>query len=196
MAAAWARLGLTDPNRSAPLCSMATSWITSEAFGLFRRHRDSPNVRCRMADIVDRTTRARMMARIRSRDTRPEMALRQAIHSCGLRFRLHDRKLPGTPDLVFRRFNAVCFVHGCFWHRHAGCPYTTMPSTRERFWKAKFDSNTQRDRRNRRELLEAGWRVAIVWECALRKQAAMEIARQLELWLHGSAPVFDTSPPT
>ncbi len=153
-----------------------------------------PKVQCHMADIVDRATRARMMAGIRNKDTRPEVLLRQAIYSCGLRFRLHDRKLPGTPDLVFRRFSAVCFVHGCFWHRHAGCPYTTMPSTREEFWRAKFYANTERDRRNRRELLEAGWRIAIIWECSLRKQASVEIARQLERWLHGSARVFDTSP--
>ena len=148
-----------------------------------------------MADIVDRATRSRMMAGIGSKDTWPELALRRAVHARGLRYRLHDRRIPGTPDLVFRRFSAVCFVHGCFWHRHAGCPYTTTPTTREKFWRTKFDANTERDRRNRRDLLQAGWRVAIVWECALRKQAVVEIARQLERWLRGSAPVFDTSPP-
>ena len=148
-----------------------------------------------MVDIVDRATRSRMMAGIGSRNTRPELALRRAIHARGLRFRLHDRRLPGTPDLVFRRFGAVCQVHGCFWHRHAGCPYATTPSTRKGFWQAKFDANTERDRRNRRDLLQAGWRVATVWECALRKRAATEVAEQLERWLRGSAPEFDTSPP-
>ena len=148
-----------------------------------------------MADIVDRATRSRMMAGIRSRNTRPELALRRAIHARGLRYRLHDRRLPGTPDLVFPRFGAVCFVHGCFWHRHAGCSYATTPTTRQEFWRAKFEANTERDRRNRRGLLQAGWRVATVWECALRKQAGVEIARQLERWLRGSVPVFDTSPP-
>ena len=83
-----------------------------------------------MADIVDRATRSRMMAGIGSRNTRPELVLRRAIHARGLRYRLHDRRLPGTPDLVFRRFGAVCLVHGCFWHRHAGCPYATTPTTR------------------------------------------------------------------
>ena len=148
-----------------------------------------------MPDIVDQATRSRMMAGIGGRNTRPELTLRRALHARGLRYRLHDRKLPGTPDLVFRQFGAVCFVHGCFWHRHAGCPYTTIPATRPEFWRAKFDSNTERDRRNRHSLLQAGWRVAIVWECALRKQAVVEIARQLERWLRGSAPVFDTGPP-
>ena len=148
-----------------------------------------------MADIVDRATRSRMMAGIRSRNTRPELALRRAIHARGLRYRLHDRRLPGSPDLVFRQFRAVCLVHGCFWHRHAGCPYAATPSTRQEFWRAKFDANTERDRRNRHALLQAGWRVATVWECALRKQAAVEVAEQLERWLRGNARVFDTSPP-
>ena len=147
-----------------------------------------------MVDIVDRATRSRMMAGIGSRDTRPELMLRRAIHARGIRYRLHDRRLPGTPDLAFRRFGAVCFVHGCFWHRHAACPYATTPATRPEFWQAKFDANTERDERNQHDLLQAGWRVAIVWECALRKQALLEIAQQLERWLRGSAPVFDTSP--
>ena len=149
-----------------------------------------------MADIVDPATRSRMMAGIRGKNTQPELLLRRAVHARGLRYRLHDRRLPGTPDLVFRRFGAVCFVHGCFWHRHAGCPYTTTPTTREGFWQAKFGENTERDRRNLRDLLHAGWRVAIIWECALRKQHAMEVARQLEQWLLGNTPVFDTNPPT
>ena len=148
-----------------------------------------------MTDIVDRATRSRMMAGIRSRNTRPELALRRAIHARGLRYRLHDRRLPGTPDLVFRQFSAVCLVHGCFWHRHAGCPYAATPSTRQEFWRAKFDANTVRDRRNRHDLLQAGWRVATVWECALHKQAAVDVAERLERWLRGSARVFETSPP-
>ena len=149
-----------------------------------------------MADIVDRATRSRMMAGIGSRNTRPEVALRRAIHARGFRFRLHDRRLPGTPDLVFRRFGAVCLVHGCFWHRHVGCPYATTPTTRQEFWRAKFDANIERDRRNRHDLLQAGWRVATVWECAPRKQAAVEVvAQELERWLRGSAAAFDTSPP-
>ena len=87
---------------------------------------------------------------------------------------------------------------GCFWHRHAGCPYATTPATRERFWRAKFDANTERDRRNRRDLLQAGWRVPIVWECTLRnRQAAVEMAQQLERWLlRESDTVFETSPPS
>ena len=146
-----------------------------------------------MSDVVDRATRSRMMAGIGSRDTVPELVLRRALHARGLRYRLHDRGLTGTPDLVFPRFQAVCFVHGCFWHRHAGCTYATTPTTRLEFWQAKFDSNIERDRRNRRELLEAGWRVAIVWECALRRKGELGIALKLDLWLRGNARKFETS---
>lgn len=145
-----------------------------------------------MPDIVDQATRSRMMAGIGSRDTVPEVALRRALHARGLRYRLHDRKLPGTPDLVFRRFRAVCFVHGCFWHRHVGCRYTTTPATRQGFWQAKFQDNVSRDRRNRHHLLESGWRVAIVWECALRKQGELQTALMLDRWLHGCDRTFET----
>jgi len=109
-----------------------------------------------MPDIVDRATRSRMMAGIGSRDTVPELVLRKALHARGLRYRLHNRNLPGTPDLVFRQFGTVCFVHGCFWHRHTGCPYAATPTTREEFWQTKFHVNVERDRRNRHNLLESG----------------------------------------
>ena len=121
-----------------------------------------------MVDIMDRERRSHMMARIGGKDTKPELVVRRALHALGIRFRLHDGKFPGKPDLVFRRFGAVCFVHGCFWHRHAGCSFITDPSTRPEFWQQKFKTNIERDRRTRGELLEAGWRVAIVWECVRR----------------------------
>ena len=149
-----------------------------------------------MPDIVDRATRSRMMAAIGSRDTVPEVALRRALHARGLRYRLHDRDLPGTPDLVLRRFGAVCFVHGCYWHRHGGCPYATTPATRAEFWQAKFRANGERDKRNQHDLLESGWRVAVVWECALRRQGDFETAMKLDRWLRGSDRTFETSLPT
>ena len=145
-----------------------------------------------MTDIVDRATRSRMMAGIGSRNTNPEVILRQALHARGLRFRLHNRTLPGTPDLVFPRFEAVCFVHGCFWHRHPGCRFTTTPATRTEFWQEKFEVNVDRDRRKRIELLKAGWRVAIIWECALRKGGEIGAASELEHWLRGKSPEFET----
>ena len=146
-----------------------------------------------MTDIVDRAVRSRMMAGIGGKDTKPELILRRALHARGFRYRLHDRKLPGTPDLVFQRFGAVCFVHGCFWHRHQECPYATVPATRPDFWKAKFKGNVKRDRRAREELLDSGWRVAIVWECALRADLAKRTSLRLDEWLHGDERFFETN---
>ncbi|TAT84814.1 DNA mismatch endonuclease Vsr [Rhizobium ruizarguesonis] len=132
-----------------------------------------------MTDIVDRRTRSRMMAGIKGKNTKPEIALRRALHARGLRFRLHSRKIMGVPDLVFPKFNAVVFVHGCFWHRHTGCQYATTPSTRSEFWKAKFAANIARDARVKSALLQAGWRVATVWECALRKPGQITFTASL-----------------
>ena len=147
-----------------------------------------------MPDIVDPATRSRMMAGIRSTSTKPELTLRRALHARGLRYRVHNRSLPGTPDLVFRRFEAVCFVHGCFWHMHAGCRYATTPATRAHFWQSKFVENVERDGRNRRDLLDAGWRVAVIWECSLRKGREWETASVVEDWLRGNEREFETSP--
>jgi len=117
-----------------------------------------------MADVVDAETRSRMMSGIRGKNTGPELLLRKAMHARGFRYRLHCRYLPGRPDLVFPKYQAVVFVHGCFWHRHEGCRYTTTPSTRPEFWAEKFEANVERDRRNQLALEEAGWCVAIVWD--------------------------------
>lgn len=122
-----------------------------------------------MTDIVDQQTRSRMMAGIRGKNTKPELLLRRALHARGFRFRIHSSKVRGRPDIVLPKHRAVIFVHGCFWHRHEGCRYTTSPSTRPEFWQAKFDTNVARDSAVRTTLLESGWRVATVWECALRK---------------------------
>jgi DNA mismatch endonuclease (patch repair protein) len=97
-------------------------------------------------DNVDAPTRSRMMAAVRRKDTRPEMALRRALHYAGARYRVHVDKLPGRPDIVLASRRVVIFVHGCFWHRHADCRYATMPSTRAQFWRTKFAANVKRDR--------------------------------------------------
>ena len=109
------------------------------------------------------------MAGILGKDTKPELALRRALHARGFRFRLHSKKVHGRPDLVLPKHRAAVFVHGCFWHRHEGCRYTTTPSTREEFWLKKFERNIARDKAVQGKLLNDGWRVATVWECALRK---------------------------
>ncbi|RWN64210.1 DNA mismatch endonuclease Vsr [Mesorhizobium sp.] len=140
-----------------------------------------------MTDVVDVATRSRMMAGIKGKNTRPELILRRALHARGIRFRLHTTKLPGRPDIVFPRFGAVCFVHGCFWHRHEDCRFATTPGTREEFWQSKFVSTVDRDRRKQGELMIAGWRVAVVWECALRAGAVDTAAAGLADWLRGTS---------
>lgn len=111
------------------------------------------------------------MAAVRGRDTKPEIALRRRLHALGLRYRLNVKSLPGTPDLVFPRFGAVVFVHGCFWHGH-DCPLFVAPRTRPDFWLNKIGANQSRDRRNHMALLESDWRIATIWECAVRGKGA------------------------
>ena len=140
-----------------------------------------------MTDIVDQQTRSRMMSGIRGKNTKPELALRRALHARGFRFRLPSGKVYGRPDLVLPKHRAVVFVHGCFWHRHEGCRYATVPATRPEFWRAKFDANVARDNAIRTRLLENGWRVATVWECALRKPERLNnVVRVFEEWLLGT----------
>lgn len=136
-----------------------------------------------MADIVDKATRSRMMSGIRSRNTRPEMKVRSALHRAGFRFRLHVAGFAGKPDLVFPKHHAVLFVHGCYWHRHEGCRIASTPSTNREFWVGKFAANVTRDRQATKALLAAGWRVAVVWECATRKLPAESIASHIGEWL-------------
>lgn len=138
-----------------------------------------------MTDVVDPATRSRMMSGIRGKNTRPELFIRRGLHRAGFRFRLHDRRLPGAPDLVLARYNAAIFVHGCFWHRHAGCRYASTPSTRPGFWKGKFDENCRRDERNHQLLLEAGWRVLTVWECGIRHEPEKLLEGLVELLTSG-----------
>lgn len=136
-----------------------------------------------MADIVDRKTRSRMMAGIRGKDTKPELVLRRALHARGFRYRLHAANLPGRPDLVLPRYRTVIFVHGCFWHRHEGCRYATTPASNVAFWERKFRQNVERDREVRKRLKEAGWRVAIVWECGLKGDGVEETVEMVAEWL-------------
>lgn len=127
-----------------------------------------------MADIVDRQRRSEIMSRIGPRDTVPELAVRRAAHRMGLRFRLHRKELPGRPDLVFAKHQLAVFVHGCFWHRHAGCANCTMPKTRPEFWQRKFWGNVERDQRACEELERLGWRTLIIWECEAEDAARLD----------------------
>lgn len=133
--------------------------------------------------------RSRMMAGIRGKNTLPELKLRHALFAEGFRYRLHRRDLPGTPDMVFPRYRAVLFVHGCFWHRHEGCRYTTTPKSNGEYWRLKFEGNVSRDVRDIALLRQSGWRVAIVWECAL-KRSLQDVVATVEEWLQGDRDVL------
>ena len=125
------------------------------------------------------------MSAIRGVDTRPEMQIRRGLHARGFRYRLHDHKLPGTPDIVLSKHHAVIFVNGCFWHGH-GCPLFRWPATREEFWRAKITGNMERDARNEAMLRAGGWRIATIWECALKgrgKLPADAVIDSLSDWL-------------
>ena len=132
-------------------------------------------------DIVTPARRSEIMARIQGRDTVPEVVVRRTAHRLGFRFRLYRKDLPGRPDLVFPRYRAVVFVHGCFWHRHDGCRFAYTPRSRVRFWTEKFRQNVARDRRTEDALRSLGWRVLVIWECETRDDAV--VACRLEHFL-------------
>lgn len=118
-------------------------------------------------DILSRENRSSLMGRIRGKDTKPEQILRRALWSSGFRYSLHRKGLPGRPDLVFPKWNAVVFVHGCFWHAHEECADFRLPKSNVDFWREKLEANRARDERSSLMLFESGWAVAIVWECAV-----------------------------
>ena len=112
--------------------------------------------------------RSRNMSAIKSKNTKPEIAVRKLLHSMGYRFRLHRKDLPGSPDIVLPKYKTVIFVHGCFWHRHQNCKYASTPKTRQEFWEAKFRENINRDKLNQENLSSKGWKIIIVWECEIK----------------------------
>jgi DNA mismatch endonuclease, patch repair protein len=118
-----------------------------------------------MVDTLTREERGTRMALVRNKDTKPEMRVRSMAHRMGFRFRLHGPGIPGHPDLVFTSARKVLFVHGCFWHRHPGCPRTRLPKSRLDFWKPKLLGNARRDRKNQAALQKLGWSFLVIWEC-------------------------------
>ena len=119
-------------------------------------------------DSLTPKERSEIMARVRSKNTRPEILVRKLVSTLRHRYHLHQKNLPGCPDLVFRRKHKVIFVHGCFWHRHANCALARMPKSRLDFWTRKLEGNRRRDARNKRALAREGWKVLTIWECQLR----------------------------
>ena len=138
-----------------------------------------------MTDIVDKKTRSRMMSGIQGKDTRPELIVRKALHRRGYRYKLHDKALPGKPDLVFPKYKAVIQVNGCFWHKH-NCHIFKWPKSREDFWKQKIMGNAERDKKQLLELENMGWRVLIVWECCFKGKTRLpfdDCIDSIEYWI-------------
>lgn len=145
-----------------------------------------------MTDVVSKAVRSRMMSGIRGRNTKPEILIRSLLHRQGFRFRLHVRNLPGKPDIVFPRYHAVIFVHGCFWHGH-NCPLFRWPNTRPEFWRKKIGHNQANDHKAIATLTASGWRVGIVWECAIRGTGKNleAITKRLGKWLQSNTSFME-----
>ena len=138
-----------------------------------------------MVDVVDQKTRSRMMSGIRSKNTKPELLIRKGLHARGFRFRLNDKRLPGKPDLVFPKYSAVIFVHGCFWHRH-DCHLFKWPKTRREFWHKKLLRNQEKDVESYARLKKDGWYILTIWECALKGRTRRPMDKVLDMaadWL-------------
>lgn len=141
-------------------------------------------------DVHSRETRSFNMSRVRGKDTKPELVVRKICHGLGFRYRLHNKKLPGKPDLAFRKHKAVIFVNGCFWHGH-DCHLFKVPKTRTDFWVNKIDGNVVRDSSNIDELRSCGWRAMIVWECALKGRTRLDlddVIATIERWIPSDSP--------
>jgi DNA mismatch endonuclease (patch repair protein) len=142
-------------------------------------------------DVLTPDQRRRCMATIKGRNTKPEIVLRKALFSLGLRYQLHQKRLPGTPDLVFPKHRAVVFIHGCFWHGH-GCKLFVVPATNREFWVNKIGGNGSRDKKVICALKALGWRVMTVWECTIRGRDGLpvvEVAGKISRWLHTRKPM-------
>ncbi len=149
-----------------------------------------------MADHVSSEKRSQIMSAIKSKDTGPEYIIRKLLYAAGYRYRLHVKNLPGKPDIVLRKYKAVIFVHGCFWHGHGCYRSKSLPKTREKFWENKVLANKKRDEKVVNELISQGWRVCLIWECALKGRLKVEpqnLLANLETWLLDNAELINLS---
>lgn len=137
-------------------------------------------------DTLRPEERSALMASVRNRGSEPEMCVRRAAHALGLRFRLHARHLPGSPDIVFQRHRVALFVHGCFWHRHPGCSRASNPKTNVEFWQKKFSANDARDRQAVFALEHGGWRPIVIWECETKSPTDLK-NRLIDIFALGDA---------
>jgi DNA mismatch endonuclease (patch repair protein) len=138
-----------------------------------------------MVDVVSKEKRSKMMAGIKGKDTKPEIMLRKELYRRGYRYRIHGKGIEGRPDIVVRKYNALVFVHGCFWHGHKNCKLFRIPKSKVEFWTNKIGGNTERDKHKMQSLIDDGWRILIVWECAVkgRKERIPLTADLVEKWL-------------
>ncbi len=127
-----------------------------------------------MVDSISTERRSWNMGRVKGKDTKPELLVRSLLHGRGYRFRLHQKNLPGRPDIVLRKYRTVIFVNGCFWHRHENCSDATVPKSKTEFWLNKFDQTVKRDQINREKLLSLGWKVITVWECEVSDKLSFQ----------------------
>jgi DNA mismatch endonuclease (patch repair protein) len=132
-----------------------------------------------MADVHEPEVRSYNMSQIKSKDTKPEILVRKFLHTNGFRFRIHDKKLPGKPDIVLKKYKTVIFIHGCFWHGHEGCKYFVIPKTRTEWWLNKIAINKKNDSRNVNSLILDDWEVIVIWECELKKNKRDKTLKQL-----------------
>lgn len=129
-----------------------------------------------MADVFTDEKRREIMSRIHSKDTKPELLIRSELHKLGFRFRLHNKNLPGSPDIVLNKFRTVIFINGCFWHGHKNCKYSSLPKTNSQFWKEKILKNIERDKIAKKQLRSQGWHIITVWTCQLRNSIKVNTA--------------------
>src|ERR1700728_3053068 len=158
----------------------AFSWLTmvrlsnNRTYRSMKRDRHTSGVNIAAADGVD-PRRSALMARVRSKDSKPELVVRKLAHRLGYRFRLHRKDLPGTPDLIFPRLRKVILVHRCFWHQHKGCRSATIPQIRQAYWLRKLARNKQRDLETLRSLSNSGWSTLVVWGCEIQDARKLEV---------------------
>ncbi|RUS48859.1 very short patch repair endonuclease [Cohnella sp. AR92] len=124
-----------------------------------------------MVDTLTTEQRSKMMSKIKAKNTMPEMTVRKYLHSKGFRYRLHDKKLPGKPDIILPKYKTAIFIHGCFWHAHEGCKYYRPPKSNTEYWMKKIEGNVLRDQKKQGALQDMGWKVIVVWECELKRDA-------------------------
>ena len=115
------------------------------------------------------------MSQVHSKNTKPEILVRRIIFNEGYRYRLHNKNLPGKPDIVFKRLKKVIFINGCFWHHHKNCKYAGIPKSKKKFWIDKFDKNMERDKKNQKELKKLGWQYLIIWQCELKNLTKLSL---------------------